>query len=318
MRSITDQVILWSGKFPVRFSALNAAVKWHLRMPLDDVQTATIEETAGLIGYSIKLSGVGDLGDLWIRELPNERFTALIITAPKLEINPWTAEEQALIASQPNREEKLRVTHDLASTVEAQREEVLKYQDIVLNSLLKQLLSDSEITDALSSSLGHRSLMLNLGQIFNGYERISKTDVEAEDIEKLNNLDDAEVRALLAKVILGVDAVVLQREAVKPHGSFEIADMELPITVQGESFYLCIPVKSAREIRSNTVPESWAYQILRPFFHLHRCAVVVISAKRCSESLMNYIKRTKDQLGWAIEVIEAEELAKLLKINSLI
>ena len=106
--------------------------------------------------------------------------------------------------------------------MEAQREEVLKYQDIVLNSLLKQLLSDSEITEALSSSLGHRSVMLNLGQIFNGYEKISETDVEAEDIEKLNNLDDAEVRALLAKVILGVDAVVLQREAVKPHGSFEI------------------------------------------------------------------------------------------------
>jgi hypothetical protein len=318
MKTLTDQIVLWAGKFPVRFNALNAAVKWHLRMPLDDVQTVKIEETAGLIGYSIKFSGVGDLGDLWIRELPNEQFAALIITAPKFPRTAWTAEDQASIASQPSREEKLRIMHDLTSRVDAEREEVLKYQDIVLNGLLQHLLSDPEVAEALSTSLEHSSVKLNLGEIFNGYGKISETDVDAEDDRRLNNLSDSELRALLAKVIAGVDPVVLQRESQKPHGSFEIADMELPINVHGESFYLCVPVKSGKEIRSNTVPESWAYQIFRPFLNFGRCGVVFISAKRSSQNLMNDIKRMKDRFGWAIEVIEADELAKLLKINSLL
>jgi hypothetical protein len=313
MRTITEKITLWAGKFPVSFNALNAAVKSHLRMPLDDVQTVKIEETAGLIGYSITFAGVGHLGDLWIRELPNERFTAMIITAPQFRVNSWTREEQALIESQPSREEKRRVMHDLALKVEAQRNEVLKYQDIVLNGLLKQLLSDPEIEEALSTSL----LKLDLNEIFNGYAKIPETDVDAEDIDRLNTFDDNELRALLARIIIGVDPVVLQREAEKPHGSFEIADMEFPINLQGDTFYLCVPVKSGREIRT-TVPESWAYQILRPFFHLQKCAVVFISAKKCSQNLMNDIKRMKDKYGWAIEVIEAEELAKLLKINSLL
>ncbi len=318
MRTITEQITLWTGKFPVSFNALNAAVKSHLRMPLDDVQTVKIEETAGLIGYSIKFSGVGDLADLWIRELPNQRFTAMTITAPKFEINSWTPDEQALIASQPDREKKLRVMRDLAWKVESQRQEVLKYQGIVLNGLLNNLITDSEIADALSTYLEDSSVKLNLGEIFSGYEKISETDVDAEDIDKLNSFGDSELRARLARIILGVDPVVLQREAEKPHGPSEIADMEIPIAVQGESFYLCIPVKSGQEIRGNTVPERCAYQIWRPFADFDRCAVVFISAKKCSQNLMNNIKRMKDKFGLAIEVIEAEELAKLLKINSLL
>jgi hypothetical protein len=318
MRTITEKITLWSGKFPVGFNALNAAVKSHLRMPLDDVQTVKIEETAGLIGYSIRFSGVGDLADLWIRELPDERFTALTITAPKFEVNSWTPEEQALIESQPNREERLRVMHDLAWKVESRRQEVLKYQGIVLDGLLNNLITDSEIADALSTHLKRSSVELNLGEIFSAYEKISETDVEAADIDRLNSLGDSELRALLARIILGVDPVILQREAQKPHGPFEIADMEIPITVQGQRFYLCIPVKSGQEIRGKTVPELWAYQILRPFADFDRCAVVFVSAKKCSQNLMNNIKRMKDKFGLAIEVIEAEELAKLLKINSLL
>lgn len=318
MRTITEKITLWSGKFPVSFNALNAAVKSHLRMPLDDVQIVKIEETAGLIGYSIKFSGIGDLADLWIRELPDKRFTAMTITAPKFEVNSWTPQEQVLIASQPSREEKLRVMHDLAWKVESQRQEVLKYEGIVLNGLLDNLITDSEIADALSTHLKRSSAELNLSAIFSGYEKISETDVEAGDIDKLNSLGDSELRALLARIIVGADPVVLQREAQKPHGPAEIADMEIPITIKGERFHLCIPVKSGQEIRGNTVPEGCAYQIWRAFADLDRCAVVFVSAKKCSQNLMNHIKRMKDKFGLAIEVIQAEELAKLLKINSLL
>lgn len=99
-------------------------------------------------------SGVGDLGDLWIRELPNAQFAALTITAPTFPRTAWTGEEQESIASQPNREERLKVMHELASTVVAGREEILKYQDIVLNGLLKNLLGDPEVAGALLTSLG--------------------------------------------------------------------------------------------------------------------------------------------------------------------
>jgi hypothetical protein len=122
----------------------------------------------------------------------------------------------------------------------------------------------------------------------------------------------------VSQLIIGVDPVILQREARKPHGGFEIADMELPLRLGDQEIRLCIPFKSGQEIKQNSVSEQIAYQIFRPFLHFRNCAVVFITAKKCSQNLMNYIKRMRDQLGWSIDVIEDQELAKLLKVNGLL
>ena len=91
--------------------------------------------------------------------------------------------------------------------------------------------------------------------------------------------------------------------------------MEVPIMYGGKKYYLCMPFKSGVEIKSKTVPVEMAYQIVRPFVEFRSCVVVLVTAKKCSENLMNYIKKIKDSLGWPIEVIEENVLAALLIMN---
>jgi hypothetical protein len=82
---------------------------------------------------------------------------------------------------------------------------------------------------------------------------------------------------------------------------------------------LCIPFKSGGEITGKTVPVDVAYQIIRPFmFFPDNCVVVFVTAKPCSQYLLNYIKMARATQGWAIEVIQHQELAKLLKVNDLL
>lgn len=154
-----------------------------------------------------------------------------------------------------------------------------------------------------------------MSQIFKGYDKISQVVVEKEEIEALHKLYDKDIRKYLAALILNSDPGTLQREARKPHGAFEFSDMDIPIQLDGKEFHLCIPVKSGRDIKTVSVSEEIAYQIFRPFLNLNKCAVVLISAKRCSQNLLNAIKLMKDRLGWTIEVIEDRELAKLFKLN---
>jgi hypothetical protein len=79
-----------------------------------------------------------------------------------------------------------------------------------------------------------------------------------------------------------------------------------------------MPFKTGVEIKNDTVSVDYAHQILRPFVHFDNCVVIFITAKRCSQALMNYIKQFKDKWHLYIEVIENEELAKLLKANNLL
>jgi hypothetical protein len=151
--------------------------------------------------------------------------------------------------------------------------------------------------------------------IFNNYEKSHKEAISKEDMELLLNYNDELLRTKLANTIIGVDKGILERERQKPHGVFEIADMELRIRLNQESYFLCMPFKSGIEIKTPTVPETISYQIFRPFIHFDKTIVIFVTAKRCSQSLMNYIKRMQDKLGWGIAVLENEELAKLLKAN---
>lgn len=91
--------------------------------------------------------------------------------------------------------------------------------------------------------------------------------------------------------------------------------MEVPIMYKGKEYYLCMPFKSGVEITGKTVPVDVSYQIVRPFIEFRNCIVVFVTAKKCSENLMNYIKKIKDSLNWPIEVIEENVLASLLMMN---
>lgn len=157
-----------------------------------------------------------------------------------------------------------------------------------------------------------------INDVFKDYQQSASITLADGDLSRLLNYDDDTLREKVSETILGVDKHILNRESKKPHGVSEISDMEIPIRLEDEPFYMCMPFKSGREISGNTVPVGVSYQIFRPFLHFDNCVVVFVSAKRASQNLMNYIKRMQSKLGWNIAVIENEELAKLLKQNGLL
>ncbi|MEN6328600.1 MAG: hypothetical protein ABFD18_20630 [Syntrophomonas sp.] len=153
-----------------------------------------------------------------------------------------------------------------------------------------------------------------INQVFN----LNEIDIESvakHHLDKLISMKDDELRVKFSKTIKGVSERVLERESRKPHGAFEISDMEVPVMYRGKKYYLCMPFKSGVEITNKTVPVDVSYQIVRPFVEFRSCIVVFVTAKKCSENLMNYIKKIKDSLGWPIEVIEGNVLAGLLIMN---
>ena len=158
----------------------------------------------------------------------------------------------------------------------------------------------------------------NLNKIFNGFDQVEHVVVNKHELELLLGYNDNTLREKVAKTIRGVPQAEIEREMRKPHGVFEIADMELRVEIDGKDVYLCMPFKSGKEITSKSVPVNVMYQITRPFVHFDSCAVVFITAKRASENLMNEIKRTKDKLGFAVEVLEYQELAKVIKYNGVL
>lgn len=154
-----------------------------------------------------------------------------------------------------------------------------------------------------------------LHKYIKGYDKIGETDLSDGDLNILNQYNDEKLREIFASCIQGVDANELEMEKRKPHGVSEIADMELRIKYGDHKIYWCMPFKSGAEIAGNSVPVKIAYQIFRPFFHLNSCSVLFVTAKKCSENLMNEIKRGKDKFNFSIAVIQEHQLAKLLKIN---
>ncbi|MGC2836371.1 hypothetical protein ABOD30_00825 [Bacillus subtilis] len=158
--------------------------------------------------------------------------------------------------------------------------------------------------------------LYNVDEFVNQVFRLNQLNISTvtqDDIEALLKMKDDELRIKFSKTVNGVEERVLLRESQKPHGAFEISDMELPIMFRGKRYFMCLPFKSGVEIRGTTVPVDIAYQIVRPFIEFKNCVVVFVTAKRCSENLMNYIKKLKDTLNWPIEVIEHSTLAALLK-----
>ncbi|MGQ9820159.1 MAG: hypothetical protein ACUVQ1_09615 [Candidatus Kapaibacteriales bacterium] len=159
------------------------------------------------------------------------------------------------------------------------------------------------------------NLQENLRLIFNRYDESNTETISEVELNLLLGYNDEILREKVANTIIGVDKNTLDREKKKPHRVFEISDMELRVRLHQGNYFLCMPFKSGIEIKTPTVPEVISYQIFRPFIHFDKAIVIFVTAKRCSQNLMNYIKRMEDKLGWGIAVLENEELAKLLKVN---
>jgi len=148
-----------------------------------------------------------------------------------------------------------------------------------------------------------------------GYDKIGEIDLNDGDLELLNQKNDKKLWENFSTGFKGVSANEIEMEKRKPHGVSEISDMELRIKYGDQRIYWCMPFKSGAEIAGSSVPVKIAYQIFRPFFHLNSCSVLFVTAKKCSENLMNEIKRGKDKFNFSIAVIQEQQLAKLLKIN---
>lgn len=151
---------------------------------------------------------------------------------------------------------------------------------------------------------------------FNGYAGIPAISVDDSDLANLFKFGDKDLRARVAKCLTNVDPVIAARESQKHHGGYEIADMEIAIKLRpGRTHFLCMPFKSAQEIKEPSVPDSVSYQIARPISDLDNCIVVFVTAKPCSQALLNSIKRMQGRNNWPIGVLEYKQLAGLLKIN---
>lgn len=149
----------------------------------------------------------------------------------------------------------------------------------------------------------------------NGYDLLHNVTITEEEHKKVLEMNDEELRGVFKNTFINLDTNIIEREAVKPHGVFEISDMEIPFKRGGKLYHLCLPFKSGKEI-SKTVPESIAYQVVRPFTYFgDKCVVIFVSAKKSSQPFHNYIKRAQSLFNWTIYVIEGEELTKLLKLN---
>ena len=158
----------------------------------------------------------------------------------------------------------------------------------------------------------------NIDQYVNGYNDSATMNITDDDISKVESYNDEILRKKIANILKNIDKHTINRESVKAHGVFEIADMELPIRNEsfGSTYYICIPVKSGVEI-TKKVTEDIAYQVIRPFTYFGNKAIVIfISAKEATESFYNYVKRAKANLNFDIYVIAGKELVKLLKFNN--
>ncbi|MED1608072.1 hypothetical protein P4U90_22405 [Cytobacillus kochii] len=156
-----------------------------------------------------------------------------------------------------------------------------------------------------------------LSNYFNGYEKISNVTISDDDREKVEQWDDYELRSKVGNTIINIDRAIIDKESVKPHGVFEISDMELPIKIKGSfyNYYLCMPFKSGREIKGK-VKEDITYQVFRPFTYFGEKAIVVfVSVKEATEPFYNAIKRAKTNLNWEVHSLIGENLIKLLKYN---
>jgi len=207
---------------------------------------------------------------------------------------------------------------DAFSEVENRQRLTIVESALVIHVLSAYLAFDFEgpIQLKINAEIQKIDLNIELKNHFNDIDKIGKIEITNDDINLLYSYSDSTLRAKVGACLINIPFNQIERETQKPHGVFEISDMELRIKINGNFVFLCMPFKTGKEIKSDSVSVDVFYQILRPFFHFTSCAVVFITAKKCSQNLMNEIKRAQDKFNFAIEIIENAQLAKLLKINN--
>jgi len=165
-----------------------------------------------------------------------------------------------------------------------------------------------------------------LHKLFTQYsEEKPEIEINSDDIEKLHKFSDAEIRKKLSSILKKSDFIDefakrrLDEEASKPHTGYEFSDFEVRISKDtkggfGNVITVCFPIKSGQEISGSSVPEKYAYQIIKPFTHFYGdCAVIFLTAKKCSQALENYVKKLQSPRKMPIQILQDEELCKLFK-----
>lgn len=175
-------------------------------------------------------------------------------------------------------------------------------------------ISDFELFNTQSDDA--KCVQYPLSYFFKNYNNLTEQNCTDEDLDKLMQLDDSELRHKVAACMQNVDNNELERQISKPHGALEISDLDIKLFEESQLKYLCMPFKTGREI-SKSMDESYMYQLIKPFSHFgDNCFVVLITARKCSQGLETYIQRMSvKQPSWRIDVIQHEQLCKLLKAN---
>lgn len=182
-------------------------------------------------------------------------------------------------------------------------------------------LEQSEIIKTSGGSGPIMNLQDFMFEVFQGYTEIGQVEVTPDDMRQLSDLPEGELRVKVASLLSGVDPVVAEREATKKHTGYEISDLDIVVTYKGRELNLSMPFKSGKEYRAGqSVPVDVLNQVLRPHLHFSRgkCVVVLITVHPCSEPLHRDILLHRDRFGAATEIIQAEQLCKLLKVNRLL
>lgn len=200
-------------------------------------------------------------------------------------------------------------------------------EDILQNALIMRILcqahlyrKDMDLADKELygfSCCAQDGVGLGLDYFFSHYDGIRTQSCTHDEIELLYSFDDHTLREKVVACMKNVDPNELDRQVKKPHGAQEISDLDIRFSEAGKTKYLCLPFKTGREITKASVDESYMYQLLKPFSHFGSlCMVVFVTAKRCSQGLETYIERIAvRQPSWRIEVLQEEQLCKLLKAN---
>ena len=184
-----------------------------------------------------------------------------------------------------------------------------------VSAIYLRFVSKESIELNINLKVNHIDFSKYLPRYFNRINEISEIPLTEEELKLLHSYNDSDLRSRVGKCMVNIPANEIEREMRKPHGGFEIADMELRTRIDGKLVYLCMPFKTGKEIKSDSVSIDVLYQVLRPFFHFDHCVVVFITAKSCSQNLLNEIKHAQGKYNFSIEVIENQQLARLLKIN---
>lgn len=144
--------------------------------------------------------------------------------------------------------------------------------------------------------------------------------ITPDDLDKLMTFKDAEIRKKLTEIFQRSNYLTpdekggLLAESKKPHTGGEISDFEVRMEIGPYNLlHICLPIKSGREI-TTSVPENYAYQIMKPFIRLYdRCVVIFVTSRRCSQALDGYVKQLKALYGFPIDVIQEEYLCRIFK-----